>query len=58
MIKLSDNNELEPDNDFFCYATTCKMPKCQVPCGDCDLPGACADFGCAIEQGLKESETF
>jgi hypothetical protein len=22
------------------------------PCGDCDLPDACADFGCAIKQGI------
>lgn len=23
------------------------------PCDECDLPDACADFGCAIKAGLK-----
>ena len=23
------------------------------PCADCDRPDACADFGCAIEQGIR-----
>ena len=26
------------------------------PCDNCDLPDACADFGCAIKQGLKDIE--
>ena len=24
-------------------------------CQECDLPDACADFGCAIKSGVKES---
>lgn len=24
------------------------------PCADCDLPDACADFGCAIESGIRK----
>jgi len=24
------------------------------PCDECDLPDACADFGCAIKQGIRE----
>lgn len=24
------------------------------PCADCDLPDACADFGCAIRGGVKK----
>jgi len=24
------------------------------PCDECDLPDACADFGCAIQKGLRE----
>jgi hypothetical protein len=27
-------------------------------CGDCDLPDACTDFGCAIKQGLREPNQF
>lgn len=23
-------------------------------CGECDLPDACSDFGCAIENGLRD----
>ncbi len=26
------------------------------PCMGCDLPDACEDFGCAIEQGLREPD--
>jgi len=28
------------------------------PCDNCDLPDACADFGCAIKQGLKEDPSI
>ncbi len=28
------------------------------PCGDCDLPDACEDFGCAIKQGLRTPNIF
>lgn len=24
------------------------------PCDDCDLPDACADFGCAIKNGVRK----
>jgi hypothetical protein len=24
------------------------------PCGNCDLPDACEDFGCAVKQGIKQ----
>ena len=27
-------------------------------CDNCDLPDACCDFGCAIQQGLREDEGF
>lgn len=27
-------------------------------CSHCDLPDACADFGCAIKQGLRLPETI
>jgi hypothetical protein len=29
-----------------------------VCCSSCDLSDACSDFGCAVEQGLKEPETY
>lgn len=35
----------EIENDFQC-------------CDDCDIPDACADFGCAIEQGLHKPNIF
>lgn len=25
------------------------------PCSNCDLPDACADFGCAIKSGVKKN---
>ena len=25
------------------------------PCANCDLPDACADFGCAIKQGIRKN---
>lgn len=28
------------------------------PCDDCDLPDACADYGCAIKQGLREPSAW
>lgn len=28
------------------------------PCADCDLPDACADFGCAIANGVKRPDIF
>lgn len=28
------------------------------PCDNCDMPDACADFGCAIKQGLREDPTI
>ncbi len=36
-----DDENLYDDIEFVC-------------CGKCDLPDACADFGCAIEQGIKK----
>jgi hypothetical protein len=27
-------------------------------CDNCDLPDACCDFGCAIQQGLRRDEDF
>lgn len=27
-------------------------------CDNCDLPDACADFGCAIKQGLKKDPSI
>lgn len=27
-------------------------------CDNCDLPDACADFGCAIKQGLREDPSW
>lgn len=26
------------------------------PCGECDCPDACDDFGCAIKAGIKERD--
>lgn len=26
------------------------------PCDNCDLPDACADFGCAIKSGVREDD--
>ena len=26
-------------------------------CSHCDLPDACNDFGCAVQQGLKNTKT-
>jgi hypothetical protein len=28
------------------------------PCDNCDLPDACADFGCAIEKGIRRPDGF
>lgn len=28
-----------------------------ITCSDCDLPDACADFGCAIEKGIRRKPT-
>lgn len=28
------------------------------PCDNCDLPDACADFGCAIKNGIKPNPDF
>jgi hypothetical protein len=25
-----------------------------IPCNDCDLPDACADYGCAITCGIRK----
>jgi hypothetical protein len=36
--------EVEDDEDF-------------DTCSDCDLPDACADFGCAVEKGLRKKPT-
>jgi len=27
-------------------------------CDNCDLPDACSDFGCAIQQGLRKDEVW
>jgi hypothetical protein len=27
-------------------------------CDNCDLPDACSDYGCAIQQGLRRNEVF
>jgi hypothetical protein len=40
----SDTEHLE-DDGFEC-------------CSDCDLPDACADFGCAIEKGIRIPSLF
>ncbi len=46
--EADDDLDLEPDegdddeDDF-------------QPCDDCDLPDACADFGCAIKNGVRKS---
>lgn len=31
---------------------------CFDPCSDCDLPDACADFGCAIKAGLRKPNSW
>lgn len=36
-----DNDEEDYEDDFDC-------------CDNCDLPDACADFGCAISSGIKQ----
>lgn len=36
-----DDDEEFDEEDFEC-------------CDNCDLPDACADFGCAIKQGIKQ----
>lgn len=38
----SDAEREEQDNDDF------------QPCGKCDLPDACADFGCALKNGVRK----
>lgn len=38
--RIDDMNDNDLDDDFQC-------------CDDCDLPDACADFGCVIKEGLK-----
>jgi hypothetical protein len=40
---MADPNEYEDDFE---------------PCDNCDLPDACADFGCAIKAGIKRIEDF
>lgn len=37
----SDPDFEDDDDDYF------------EPCADCDLPDACADFGCAIKMGIR-----
>lgn len=27
-------------------------------CDNCDLPDACSDYGCAIQQGLRRNDGF
>ena len=39
------DDDYEDDDDFQC-------------CGDCDLPDACSDFGCAIKQGIVKPWWF
>lgn len=41
-----NDEEYEDDEDNFNH------------CCDCDLPDACSDFGCAIEQGIKRKPEF
>lgn len=41
--------EAEQDEDFFWEDED--SFQC---CDNCDLPDACCDFGCAIQQGLKK----
>lgn len=36
-----EDDEVIDDDDFLC-------------CEDCDLPDACADFGCAIVNGIRK----
>lgn len=36
-------NDLDDDEDDF------------EPCANCDLPDACADFGCAIKNGIRKN---
>ncbi len=37
----NQNLQIEDEPDFQC-------------CDNCDLPDACADFGCAVKQGIKQ----
>ncbi len=38
--------EAMEDEDEFCF------------CDNCDLPDACEDFGCAIQQGIRRAPDF
>ena len=44
-VKSQRNFDLDEDEDF-------------QSCSNCDLPDACADFGCAIKAGLKSPNDF
>lgn len=41
----NDPEEDEEDDEFQC-------------CENCDLPDACADFGCAIKSGVRKDTWF
>ncbi|MCB0747097.1 MAG: hypothetical protein KDC90_06475 [Ignavibacteriae bacterium] len=43
-------HDWEDEDDFDDEEFTC--------CGECDLPDACSDFGCAIKTGVRESPTW
>lgn len=46
-IEMDDEEDsyLEDEDNFQC-------------CDNCDLPDACRDYGCAIQQGLRRNEGF
>lgn len=39
----NESEENDDDEDYF------------EPCDHCDLPDACADFGCAIKMGVRKN---
>ena len=41
----TDEDDFDEEDDFQC-------------CDKCDLPDACADFGCAIKSGVKKDSGF
>lgn len=45
LCSACDNTEMPEEEDF-------------ESCTNCDLPDACADFGCAIKAGLKSPNDF
>lgn len=46
-----DEDEYEPNDDYYYDDEEDGFE----PCDNCDLPDACADFGCAIKKGVRKN---